>query len=39
MIKDFLILDDSVVLCGHIHHGLAWWMFLVNGWALVYKFI
>ena len=24
VIKDFLIVDDSVVLCGHVHHGMAW---------------
>ena len=24
VLKDFLIIDDSVVLCGHVHDGLAW---------------
>ena len=23
MLKDFLIVDDSVFLCGHVHDGLA----------------
>ena len=23
VLKDFLIVDDSVVLCVHVHHGLA----------------
>lgn len=24
VLKDFLIVDDSVVLYGHVHHGMAW---------------
>ncbi len=31
VLKDSWVVDESVVLCGDVHDGLAWWEFLVDG--------